>query len=106
MTALADLVARAGRLADSSARSVLGVAGAPGAGKSTLAAALVEALGGRAVLVPMDGFHLDDTVLDALEKNLWNQTRAAAALGVSRRTLHNWLDELGVPRARGRRSEE
>jgi transcriptional regulator with GAF, ATPase, and Fis domain len=40
-------------------------------------------------------------VLDALEKSLWNQTRAAALLGISRRTLHNWLDELGIPRARG-----
>ncbi|MCW2605510.1 MAG: nucleoside/nucleotide kinase family protein [Frankiales bacterium] len=56
---------RARALADEG-RRLLGVAGAPGAGKSTLTAALVEALGGRAVLVPMDGFHLDDAVLDAL----------------------------------------
>ncbi len=39
-------------------------------------------------------------VLDALEKSKWNQTRAAALLGVSRRTLHNWLVELDIPRAR------
>jgi two-component system, NtrC family, response regulator AtoC len=42
-------------------------------------------------------------VLDALEKSRWNQSRAAELLGVSRRTLHNWLDELGIPRARGRK---
>lgn len=45
-------------------RSVLAVAGAPGSGKSTLAAALVARLPG-AVLVPMDGFHLDNPVLEA-----------------------------------------
>ena len=64
---LAALVARAGRLAADGRRALLGVAGAPGAGKSTLAAQLVQALGpASAVLVPMDGFHLDDAVLDAL----------------------------------------
>ena len=59
------LVERAHELAGRG-RRLLGVAGAPGAGKSTLAAALVAALGERAVLVPMDGFHLDDAVLDTL----------------------------------------
>jgi len=42
-------------------RRLLGVAGAPGAGKSTLAEQLVDGLqaaGVPAVLVPMDGFHL------------------------------------------------
>ena len=62
---LEDLVARAGALADGG-RAVLGLAGPPGAGKSTLAAALVDVLGDRAALVPLDGFHLDDDVLAAL----------------------------------------
>ncbi|MCF3973913.1 AAA family ATPase [Paracoccus sp. EGI L200073] len=44
-------------------RTVLAVAGAPGSGKSTLAEALVARLP-DAVLVPMDGFHLDDRVLE------------------------------------------
>jgi pantothenate kinase len=44
-------------------RSVVGIAGAPGAGKSTLAAALVDRLAGRAVLLPMDGFHLPQATL-------------------------------------------
>lgn len=45
-------------------RVVVAVAGAPGSGKSTLAEELVARLP-QAVLVPMDGFHLDDRVLDA-----------------------------------------
>jgi pantothenate kinase len=60
-----DLVARARRLAGGP-RRLLGLVGAPGAGKSTLAARLVDALTPVAVLVPMDGFHLADTELDRL----------------------------------------
>lgn len=55
---LDDLVARALRLAARPGRSVLGLVGAPGAGKSTLAAQLVAAVGDVTALVPMDGFHL------------------------------------------------
>ncbi|MGC5360126.1 nucleoside/nucleotide kinase family protein [Streptomyces sp. DT24] len=47
-------------------RRVLGIAGPPGAGKSTLAARLVDALDGLAVLVPMDGFHLAQAELSRL----------------------------------------
>jgi len=49
-------------------RFMAGVAGPPGAGKSTLAAALVGELErlrpGRVALVPMDGFHFDNAVLE------------------------------------------
>lgn len=60
-----DILARAaGRR-----RYLFAVAGAPGAGKSTLAEALVAALEaiapGRAALLPMDGFHFDNAVLAA-----------------------------------------
>jgi len=46
-------------------RVLIAIAGAPGAGKSTLAEALVDRLGPEAALVPMDGFHLDNAILDA-----------------------------------------
>ena len=60
------LAARIAALAAPRAGRVLvGIAGAPGAGKSTLAEALVDRLGPQAALVPMDGFHLDNAILDA-----------------------------------------
>lgn len=58
MVTFDDLLARATALADTGQRRLLGICGAPGAGKSTLAATIVAKLPGRAVLVGMDGFHL------------------------------------------------
>lgn len=48
----------------SGARQILGIAGSPGTGKSTLAQQVAEQLGRDVcVVVPMDGFHLADGVL-------------------------------------------
>jgi pantothenate kinase len=47
-------------------RTMLGLVGAPGAGKSTVAQRLLAALPGRAVVVPMDGYHLANTELARL----------------------------------------
>jgi len=61
---LADAARRDGR------RRVLGVAGPPGAGKTTLVEALLAAstadrrLAGRLAHVPMDGFHLTNAALE------------------------------------------
>jgi len=73
---LAELTARVDRLAERSApdRAVLGITGPPGAGKTTLADALVQRLNvgptgkpcSSAAHVPMDGFHLADIELDRL----------------------------------------
>jgi pantothenate kinase len=52
------LMERALELSRQERRTILGVAGQPGGGKSTLAQAVVAAIGSAAVLVPMDGFHL------------------------------------------------
>jgi len=57
------LAEEARRLADGRDRCLLGIAGAPGAGKSTLASALLELLEPDAVVVGMDGFHLANRVL-------------------------------------------
>lgn len=51
------------------ARTLVAVAGPPGAGKSTfaesLASRLNEAAAGSAAVLPQDGYHLDDAVLEA-----------------------------------------
>jgi len=57
---------RALALAGSGRRTILGIAGAPGSGKSTLAAAVAAVLGPRAVVVPMDGFHLAQSELERI----------------------------------------
>jgi pantothenate kinase len=59
-------VDRARALLELPGRAVLGIVGQPAAGKSTLAEAVIAALGEPAVGVPMDGFHLADTALDEL----------------------------------------
>lgn len=61
--ALADLIAA--RAAAAPGRFMVAIAGAPGAGKSTLAEALAREIGAGAKVVPMDGFHYDDAVLEA-----------------------------------------
>ena len=65
-----DLLARARALPAGGRRAVLGIAGSPGAGKTTLAERLVRELNGAgepwAAHVPMDGFHLADAELDRL----------------------------------------
>ncbi len=47
-------------------RKLLGLVGAPGAGKSTLAQRIADALGERAQVLPMDGFHLAQIELERL----------------------------------------
>lgn len=61
-TLLSDIERRAA----TSARLLVGVAGPPGAGKSTLADRLHGELTNRAIssaVLPMDGFHLDNAIL-------------------------------------------
>ncbi len=57
---------RAQALLASGQRKILGIVAAPGAGKSTLAEGLLQALGAQAQVVPMDGFHLANSELQRL----------------------------------------
>ena len=57
---------RARALLAAGGRRVLGIAAPPGAGKSTLAGQLLQALGPQVQVVPMDGFHLANSELQRL----------------------------------------
>ena len=48
-------------------RKLIAIAGAPGSGKSTLAEELAHQLGPTAAVMPMDGFHLDNDALHAMD---------------------------------------
>ncbi|MFS0703119.1 nucleoside/nucleotide kinase family protein [Cellulomonas sp. 179-A 9B4 NHS] len=60
------LVARVDALLARGGRRLLGLAGPPGAGKSTLSAQVAAVYGDRCVVVPMDGFHLAQSTLERL----------------------------------------
>jgi len=61
MATLGQLAADAARLGGAG-RAILGLVGAPASGKSTVAEYLAAEVAG-AVVLPMDGFHLDDRIL-------------------------------------------
>ncbi|MEE8599685.1 nucleoside/nucleotide kinase family protein [Euzebya tangerina] len=63
---LQSLVADLQALRNQRPRTLVGITGPPGAGKSTLARAVIDRLDERAVIVPMDGFHLGQAVLERL----------------------------------------
>lgn len=59
----ADLLAALHPLSAGPARHLVALVGPPGAGKSHIAAALHAELPDSSVILPMDGFHLDDGLL-------------------------------------------
>ena len=61
-----DLASRARQLMAGRTRALLGIVGAPGAGKSTLAGALANRFGSSTAVVGMDGFHLAQVELERL----------------------------------------
>lgn len=61
-------VARVEALLADGRRRLLGLTGAPGAGKSTLAQALASRFPTRTTVVPMDGFHLANAELARLAR--------------------------------------
>ena len=64
MSDITSLSARIKALAVDSNRVIVAIAGAPGSGKSTFVEKLKNSLD-SAVVVPMDGFHLDNVTLQA-----------------------------------------
>jgi len=70
-TTLEDLVPEILARAAETSRLIVAIAGPPGSGKSTVSASLCAAINlqepDAAVVVPMDGFHLDNAILDAMD---------------------------------------
>jgi len=65
MSEIASIAAAIFKRAGKSPRSLIAIAGPPGSGKSTIAESLREVLPEHSsVVVPMDGFHFDDIVLN------------------------------------------
>ena len=103
---LEQLADRARGLVTGGRRAVLGITGAPGAGKTTLAVDLVRALtprppagltGAWVAHVPMDGFHLADVELDRLAlRDRKGAPDTFDALGYTAllRRLHEDVDEM------------
>lgn len=79
-------------------RFIAALAGPPGAGKSTLAEALVALIPGSRV-VPMDGFHYDDAILNA--RGLRSRKGAPETFDVAgyRHLLHRLRteEEVAIP---------
>lgn len=81
-------------------RRLLGLTGAPGVGKSTVASAIAAAL--DAVLVPMDGFHLAEAELHRLgrhaRKGAIDTFDAAGYASLLRRLRHSGEETVYAPR--------
>jgi pantothenate kinase len=78
-------------------RVILGLAGPPGCGKSTLAEALQQQFPGMAVVVPMDGYHLANVELARLgragRKGAPDTFDSAGYLALLQRLRHQRADE-------------
>jgi pantothenate kinase len=109
---MADLAAMVARIRaaiavkdDGHSRILIGLAGPPGAGKSTVAEALAHALNEgmaspQASVIPMDGYHFDNAILD--ERGLRHRKGApetfdAGGFLAMIRRLRSDQDEIAIP---------
>ena len=97
---LSELVDRADALRSQPGRVILGITGAPGAGKSTLTEQLLANLGPDVGHLPMDGFHLADAQLERLglrDRKGAPETFDVDGYVAALRRLHDEPREVGDP---------
>ena len=96
-----DIAARIVERADGPCRIIIALAGPPGAGKSTLGERLLTTLPAHeAALVPMDGFHFDNAVLDATglrNRKGAPETFDCAGLAAALRRIRSGEGDVAVP---------
>ena len=96
-----DLEVRLRRGAAAGARRIIGLVGPPGAGKSTLAERLAEHFGDESAIVPMDGFHLANSIIDGTplreRKGAIDTFDVGGYLSLLRRLRHNDEDVIYAP---------
>jgi pantothenate kinase len=101
MISTEEAIERARRLAAGGRRALLGIAGPPGGGKSTLARAIAGELGEAARLVGMDGFHLAQAELARLgradRKGALDTFDGAGYVALLRRLRENAEDVIYAP---------
>jgi pantothenate kinase len=99
-----EALERARALAARGPRTLLGITGPPGGGKSTLAEAIADELGDAAVLVGMDGFHLAQVELVRLgrsdRKGALDTFDGAGYVALLRRLRENTVDVVYAPEFR------
>jgi len=104
MITTAEAIERARALAAREGRTIVGIAGPPGGGKSTLAQAIADALGDQARLVGMDGFHLAQAELVRLgradRKGALDTFDGAGYVALLRRLRENAEDVVYAPEFR------
>lgn len=97
-----DLAVTRARHLSKTGRTIIGITGAPGAGKSWISAHLTAVLGEDAALVPMDGFHLSNEYLldQGLRdrKGAWDTFDVLGYASLLRRLRRNDEDIVFAPR--------
>lgn len=66
MTEITSLAQSIRAMSQDGGRILVAIVGAPGSGKSTLSKTLADQIGASAAILPMDGFHLDNSALEQL----------------------------------------
>lgn len=101
MQTVERIAARIVERASHSGRIIVALAGPPGAGKSMLSARLLAAMSqGEAALVPMDGFHFDNVVLNAMglrNRKGAPETFDCAGLAATLRRIRSDKEPVAVP---------